>query len=79
MHDHYHDFLATELERRLPEPTAERFPDADEYFKEWAYIQELVLAEIILGNARGTSAAWASTRQSARRLVTIDPRQATPA
>ena len=49
----YHEFLATELERRLPAPTAERYPNADEYFVAWAYIQELVAAEIILRNARG--------------------------
>jgi hypothetical protein len=50
-YDHYHDFLATEMER-LPVPTAERFPGADEYLTAWAYLQELVIAEIILRNTR---------------------------
>ncbi len=51
-YDRYHDYLANEVARRMPPPTADRFPEADDYFMAWAYLQELVMAEIIVRNAR---------------------------
>ena len=48
----YHDFLAGELDTQRPRPRRDQFADREAYVAAWAYIQELVIAEVMLRSFR---------------------------